>query len=68
MAFTKYAGASGSFRGGASVGAGYPANAASAAPQASTGLAGWHPTIVYMIVLVIAEIFVVAVLSRILLR
>jgi hypothetical protein len=68
MAWKSYAGASGSFRGGASVGSGYPANAAAAAPQAGTGPGGWHPTILYMVGLIIAEIVIVGILSRTLLR
>jgi hypothetical protein len=35
---------------------------------ASSGPGGWHPTILYMLALVIGEVFVVAWLSRHLLR
>lgn len=66
MAFKTYAGASGSFRGAASVGSGSSANASSAGQVSAPG--GWHPTVLYMLGLIIAEIIVVGFLSRTLLR
>lgn len=66
MGFKSYAGANGSFKAGASVGAGATANAAGAASVQGPG--GWHPTVLYMLALVIAEIVVVGFLSRTLLR
>ena len=56
MAFTK-----------STVGAGASANAASPAPS-QAGPGGWHPSILYLLGLTIAEIFIVAWLSRHLLR
>lgn len=63
--FKSYAGASGSFKGTATVGTGATANAASAPKQ---GPGGWHPTVLYMLGLIVAEIVVVGFLSRILLK
>lgn len=52
---------------------GGPAAAPVAGPQSSGagggGMAGqWHPTVIYMLLLVLAEILIVAWLSRALLR
>lgn len=50
---------------------GGPTAAPVASPQAGPGGGApgqWHPTIIYMLVLVVAEIFIVAWLSRTLLR
>jgi hypothetical protein len=66
MGFKSYAGASGSFKAGASVGQGATANAAGAARM--TGPGGWHPTVLYMLGLIIIEIIAVGFLSRTLLR
>jgi hypothetical protein len=67
MGFKSYAGASGSFKAGASAGGGATANAAGAA-RGMVGPGGWHPTVLYMLALIIAEIIAVAFLSRTLLR
>lgn len=40
----------------------------SAGPGGVSGVGGWHPTVLYLIVLVAAEIFVVGWLSRTALR
>lgn len=69
MGFKSYAGASGSFRGAASVGTGGTANAAGSAMRGSgMGPGGWHPTVLYMLGLIIAEVIAVGILSRTLLR
>jgi hypothetical protein len=58
MAFTKVtAGA------GASVGAGGSANAANPA-MGPKGAGGWHPTVLYMLALIVLEIVIVGFLSR----
>jgi len=44
------------------------ASSNSPGPGGVSGLGGWHPTILYLIGLVIAEIFAVAILSRTVLR
>ena len=51
----------------ASVGSGASANR-SAATSGATGPGGWHPDILYMLALVVAEVLVVGWLSRHLLR
>lgn len=53
--------------GSASVGGGASANRGQASGQ-SSGPGGWHPTVIYMLVLIVAEIIVVGFLSRTLLR
>lgn len=68
MGFKSYAGASGSFKAGASAGGGATANAAGAARGVGMGPGGWHPTVLYMLGLIIAEIIIVGILSRSLLR
>lgn len=66
--FKTYAGASGTLKAG-TVGTGATANAAGAAPAGTlTGPGGWHPTVLYMLGLIVAEIIAVAFLSRTLLR
>jgi hypothetical protein len=58
MAFTKAA-----FSAGASVGTGGSANASN--PAGGVGsVRGWHPTVLYMLALIIVEIVVVGFLSR----
>lgn len=37
-------------------------------PGGVSGVGGWHPTILYMFVLVLAEMFLVGLLSRTILR
>lgn len=37
-------------------------------PGGVSGVGGWHPTILYLIVLVIAEMFAVALLTRVVFR
>ena len=44
------------------------ASASSAGPGSVSGPGGWHPTILYLIVLLVAEVFVVGLLSRTVLR
>jgi hypothetical protein len=44
------------------------ASASSPGPGGVSGVGGWHPTILYLLALVIAEVFVVGLLSRTLLR
>lgn len=51
----------------ASVGSGASASRAGATGR-SSGPGGWHPTIIYMLVLIVAEIVIVGWLSRTLLR
>jgi len=53
----------------ASVGMGASANRSSgAAGGAAAGPGGWHPTVIYMLALVVAEVVIVAWLSRHLLK
>lgn len=52
----------------ASVGSGAGENRAAAAMRYGQGPGGWHPTVLYMLGLVIAEVIVVAWLSSHLLR
>ncbi|MGH3124394.1 MAG: hypothetical protein ACRDND_25700 [Streptosporangiaceae bacterium] len=53
----------------ASAGMGYSANrSAAAAGGAKAGPGGWHPTILYMLALIVAEVLIVAFLSRNLLK
>ena len=55
----------------ASVGTGASASrslATSMGGGSSTGPGGWHPTIIYMLALVVAEVLIVGFLSRHLLR
>lgn len=63
MAFTKMSAGAAS-----SVGMGGSANASNAAAGGMGTLKGWHPTVVYMLGLVIVEIIVVGFLSRHLFR
>lgn len=59
MAFTKVsAGASGS------VGMGGSANMSNAAAGGQPTIKGWHPTVVYMLGLIVVEILIVGFLSR----
>jgi hypothetical protein len=44
------------------------ASSNSPGPGGVSGLGGWHPTILYLIFLVIAEMFAVALLTRTVLR
>lgn len=44
------------------------ASSNSPGPGGVSGIGGWHPTILYLIGLVIAEIFAVAILTRTVLR
>lgn len=37
-------------------------------PGGVSGVGGWHPTILYLLVLVVAEVFLVGLLSRTVLR
>lgn len=37
-------------------------------PGGVAGVGGWHPTILYLLVLVVAEVFLVGLLSRTVLR
>lgn len=67
MGFKTTAGASGSLKAGATVGGGATANAAGAAGRVSAP-GGWHPTVLYMLGLVMAEIVIVGFLSRSLLK
>ena len=67
MGFKSSAGASGSLKAGATVGGGATANAAGAAGRV-TAPGGWHPTVLYMLGLVLGEIIAVAFLSRSLLK
>jgi len=54
----------------ATVGSGASANRASAATAGKGGTlpGGWHPTVVYMLALVVAEVLIVGWLSRHLLK
>lgn len=52
----------------ASAGMGSSANRSAAAASPSSGPGGWHPTILYMLALIIAEIIIVGFLSRTLLK
>lgn len=67
MGFKSYAGANGSFKAGATAGGGATANAAGASGRVNAP-GGWHPTVLYMLGLIIAEILIVGILSRSLLR
>lgn len=44
------------------------ASAQSTGPGGVTGPGGWHPTVLYMIALLVAEVFLVGLLSRTVLR
>lgn len=44
------------------------ASLSSRGPSSVTGVGGWHPTVLYVLALVVAEIFVVGLLSRTVLR
>lgn len=52
----------------ASVGTGASANRAAANAGAATGPGGWHPTVLYLLGLIVAEVLIVAFLSRHLLK
>lgn len=59
MAFTKMSGGAAS-----SVGMGGSANASNAAAGGPGTIKGWHPTVVYMLGLIVFEIVLVGFLSR----
>lgn len=44
------------------------ASPSSSGPGSVGGVGGWHPTILYLLVLLVAEVFVVGLLSRTVLR
>lgn len=44
------------------------ASPGSPGPGGVSGVGGWHPTILYLLALVVAEIFIVGLLSRTVLR
>ena len=44
------------------------ASPSSRGPSSVSGVGGWHPTVLYLLVLLVAEVFLVGLLSRTVLR